>query len=137
MLGWLLAVAPALAEESSVPLYSREEALALALEPRSRMLDDTTCEHIEGHSAGGRELRPGARAVLFRRETPNAPFMRVVARRDGVSIARFQATAGEVIVSRGIYHVPGSRKPHYTAPTFSTCVAGNVQVGEALPVADE
>jgi len=122
------------------PLYSPQDAWQLAHAPQSWMVDETTCERVEGayHVApdGSRQVLAGQHGALFR-EGSRRPFMRVVTREDGVYVARFAAQPNEVIVARAYFVDPRTKRYAYGAPTESVCRAGEVSVSELVPVSEE
>lgn len=127
-----------LAEEPPVPLYSPEEALRLSYEPISRMVDDTTCERIEGVRLKNKNLYgAGGLTALYRMNSPKKPFRVTVTREDSVFVVRFPAKPNEVIVAKSISVAPGSNKVWYGKPTYSTCMVGTVQVGDLQKLNDE
>ena len=131
----VLAIAsPAMARDESVPLYSPEEALQLAAKPAAYMVDDTTCERVEGQKGlNGGVAGAGATAALFRLDKPNKPFMRMRTRDDGVYVARFSANPNEVILSRAYTVDPRTKRFVYGEPTVAVCVAGKAEVGDLVP----
>ena len=130
-------VAPAaLATDSSVALYSPREALRLARKPVSRMVDDVTCERIEGTTYQNKHPVAGAHGALFRANRRGVSFMRVVTREDGVYVAHFPAKPGEIIYSRAYMLDSRTGKEIYGDETKSACLPGNISVGEPSPVMD-
>lgn len=131
---------PVLGQEAPVPLFSPEEALVLSRKPISRMVDGSTCERIEGvhyRSDDGRlRPRPYASASLFRKGSRREPFMRVMAREDGVFVVRFPASPGDVIYARAYRIDSESGQVHFGNATKSVCVAYKVDVGTPLPIKD-
>jgi len=118
-----------------VALFSAREAVQLAREPQSRMLDETTCERIEGvmWSRGNDRsmLRPGGIVLLYRAGR-RTPFMEVASREDGVFVARFPAKPGEVIYSQVAAVDPDTGQRQYGRKDFrSVCMNTVVQVGDA------
>ncbi|MBO9718254.1 MAG: hypothetical protein J7507_16000, partial [Pseudoxanthomonas sp.] len=92
--------------------------------------DSRLLERVRKPKQGQRQVVRGGRSALFRKDNPRAPFMRVETREDGVFVARFPATPGEVIVGR-VYSVdPRTRRFVYGAPMETTCRQDSVSVGE-------
>lgn len=100
----------------------------------SRMVDDVTCERIEGTAYQDKHLVAGAHGALFRANSRREPFMRTVTRKDGVYVAQFQARPGEVIYSRAYILDSRTGKEIYGDETRSVCLPGNVSVGDVSPV---
>lgn len=121
-----------------VPLFSPEEAWQLAHEPRSRMIDDVTCERMEGvylkSNEGPRKVVAGSVSALFRSRDHGTPFLRVRTREDGVHVTRFPATTNEVITSRSYRFDERTKRHVYGRPFDSVCQAGEVKVGGPTPI---
>ena len=125
-----LAASFALAEDQAVPLYPPKEALQLSEEPRAYMVDDATCEWVQGQKlADGGLAGEGRKAALFRYGQLNRPFLRAETRADGVHVSRFPARAGEVIFARAYIIDPSTRRYVYGDVTQATCLAGKAMVG--------
>ena len=97
---------PVLAQKAPPPLYSPEEAWELARRLVARMVDETTCERIEGsyrlgRPASDKAVLAGSQMALFRRGAKK-PLMYVQTRQDGVYVARFPAKPMEVIDGRSM-----------------------------------
>ena len=130
--------AAALANDSPALLYPQKEALRLARKPIARMVDDSICERIAGVAYQNRHLVAGANVALFRSNNRSEPFMRVVSREDGVTVARFPAIPGEVIYGRGYVIDPETGQERYGNAGRSICVPeGKVKVGELTKVASD
>ena len=121
-----------------VPLFSPEEAWQLAHEPRSRMIDEVTCERFEGvylrSNDGPRKVIAGSVSALFRSRHRGSPFLRVRTREDGVHVTRFPATTNEVITSRSYRFDERTKRHVYGRPFDSVCQAGEVNVGGLTPI---
>ncbi len=132
----LLAASFAFAEEQAVPLYPPKEALKLSEEPRAYMVDETTCEWVQGQRlADGSLAGEGHDAALFRHGQLNRPFLKAKTRADGVHVSRFLARAGEVILARAYIVDPRTKRYVYGDVTQAACVAGKAMVGDPRPVA--
>ena len=130
-----LAASFALAEEQTVPLYPPKEALQLSEEPRAYMVDDTTCEWVQGQRlADGSLAGEGRDAALFRQGELSRPFLRVKTRADGVHISRFPARPGELISARAYIIDPSTRRYIYGDVTEAACTAGEAKVGDLMPI---
>lgn len=119
--------------EQGPQLYSVEQALELAATPLSRMLDEGTCERIEGtrrRGVGGEWVPvPFSASVLYRKGS-REPFMRVSTREDGVYVARFPAIPGEIVYARAYLVDPATGQEHFGKPKAGVCApAGRVDVG--------
>lgn len=128
-------------EHPPVALFSPQEAMQLARKPLSRMLDETTCERIEGvmwsRGNGRSMLRPGGMVLLYRAGR-RTPFMEVASREDGVFVARFPAKPGEVIYSQVVAVDPETGQRQYGRKDFrSVCMNTAVQVGDVVPVKED
>lgn len=131
----LLAAPFALAEEQVVPLYPPEEALQLSEHPRAYMVDDTTCEWVQGQRlADGRLAGEGRDAALFRQGQLGRPMLRAKTRADGVHVSRFPAHPGEVILARAYIVDPRTRRYVYGEITEAICIPGKANVGAPEPV---
>ena len=133
--------AAALAMDSPVPLYSQEDALRLAVDPVSHMVDEATCELIAGvryrDEDGLWRPAPDHYSALFRQGNSREPFIRIKTREDGVYVVRFPASQGEVIHGRAYVIDPETGREHYGKGKKVACVsAGKVEVGDLLKVAD-
>lgn len=124
-----------------VPLFSPEEAWQLAHEPRSRMIDDVTCERISGvyypDSEEPRKVLAGWPIGLFRSRRLGTPFLRVRTREDGVYVVRFPARPNEVITGRSYRLDPRTKRFVHGEPYDSVCLAGDVKVGEISPISED
>jgi len=124
-----------------VPPFSPGEAWQLAHEPLSRMIDDVTCERIEGTYLVGSEASPavisGSTSALFRADRKGTPFLRVRTREDGVYVVRFPARPNEVITSRSYRLDPYTKRFVYGEPSELICLAGEVRVGEPSSIPEE
>lgn len=130
----LLSFMAAAQEVDVVPFYAQEQALKLSYEPVAYMVDDATCERVEGQRmADGRLVGEGATSALFRKDKPRVPFLRVRTRADGVYVARFSANPNEVILSRAYTVDPRTKRFVYGEPTVAVCVAGKAEVGDLVP----
>ena len=138
ILGAIVASLPALPvhwDERTVPLYPPDEALMLSKAPRAYMVDDTTCEWVQGQRlADGSLAGEGRNAALFRQERLTRPFLRAKTREDGVHVSRFQASPGEKIVARAYVIDPYTGRYIYGDATERTCIAGQATVGDPSPV---
>ena len=124
-------------EGDAVPIYTEEQALKLSYEPVAYMVDDATCERVEGQrKAGGRLVGEGATSALFRNDKSGRPFLRVKTRADGVYVARFAASPGEVILSRAYIVDPRTKRFVYGKPTTAACVSSKAEIGVLMPVND-
>ena len=133
-----IAASFALAEEQSVPLYLPKEALQLSEKPRAYMVDDTTCEWVQGQRlADGSLAGEGRGAALFRQGQMNHPFLKAKTRADGVHVSRFPARPGEVILGRAYVVDPHTRRYVYGDVTATACVAGKALVGDPRPIGTE
>ena len=129
---------PALAsapEGDAVAMYTPDQAMRHSYNPIAYMVDETTCERVEGQRMGeGRLEGEGGRSALFRHGQRTRPFMRVTTRADSVYVARFQAQPGEVIYSRAYRVDPRSGRFIYGPPTTAICVEGKAEVGALTPI---
>ena len=125
-------------QAEEVPLFSPEEAWQLAHEPRSRMIDDTTCERVEGvylqGSEGSRTVVADSVSALFRSRHRGTPFLRVRTRKDGVLVVQFPATPNEIITSRSYRFDERTKRHVYGRPFDSVCQASEVKVGGPTPI---
>ena len=135
----LIMAFPVLAQEAPTSFYSPEEAWELAHRPVARMVDETTCERIEGsyrlgRPASDRAVLAGSHMALFRRGAIK-PFMYVQTRHDGVYVARFPAKPMEVIDGRSMEVDEENKRIYYGHRTWRTvCQAGNVEIGDPAQV---
>ncbi|WP_028917460.1 hypothetical protein [Pseudoxanthomonas sp. J35] len=126
----LPAQVPAQEDVDAPPFYPAEDARRLAYEPIAYMVDDETCERVEGHLlADGSLAGEGKKGALFRLDSPQRPFMRVATRADGVYVARFPASPGEVTLARAYVVDRRSRRYIYGKATVAKCVEGRAEVG--------
>lgn len=133
--GALFSAGAALAGDQPVPFYPEEEAYRLARAPRVQMLDEETCEWIQGQRlADGTLAGPQRKAALFRGGESQEPFLRVRTREDGVHVSRFPARVGEVIVARTYVIDPRTRRYVYGKPTTRTCALREAEVGAPDPL---
>lgn len=127
--------AAALEIGSPVPLFSPKQAMRLSSRPVARMVSDTICERIAGLSFQDRYLVAGGTVALFRSNNRKEPFMRIVSREDGVTVARFPAVPGEVIYGRGYVIDPDTGKERYGSTGRAVCEPmRKVVVGELSKV---
>lgn len=125
----------ALAEEQSVPFYPPEEAMDLSYRPRAYMVDETTCEWVQGQRLADGSLAGGGRkAALFRRDRLGRPFLKTETRADGVHVSRFHAYPGEVIIGRAYLIDPHTRRFVYGDVVEAACMAVRAKVGVPTPI---
>ena len=134
LLLWV-ASSPVIASDDAVSLYPKEQALRLATQPVAYMVDEMTCERVEGHRlVDGTLAGAGARSALYRLDDRQKPFMRVRTREDGVYVARFPAEPNEVTLSRAYVVDPRTRQFVYGEPTAAQCIAVKARVGDLMPM---
>lgn len=126
-------------EFPEVPLFSKEDAMKIVRVPMVHMLDDSTCEWIEGALWFDAEKRAvltsGVPMALFRKNEPKEPIFKGVSREDAVFVARFPAKAGDIFYSTGYMISPRNGKGvSTTRPIYGVCANVRVQVGDVQTI---
>ncbi|WP_313929626.1 hypothetical protein [Pseudoxanthomonas sp.] len=128
----MLASAPVLADEATVPLLSRSEVAVLG-GASARMIDDSTCEVVSPVTYGKGQVVAGANVALYR-AGKRKPFMHAVTREDGVYVARFSAKPNEIVYGRAYRVEPQTGAVSFGNAARMVCALATVSVGEVNSV---